>query len=60
MQWAPMLEDFEVREYGLDVSPYSVKPGLFFGAFIGASVCDSLFHVLGSLQSFCVRNLCQS
>lgn len=60
MQRAAELEDFEVREDGLDISPYSVKPGLCLGAFIGASVCDSRFHVLGSLQSLCVRNLCQS
>lgn len=60
MQWTAELEDFEVREDGLDISSYSVKPGLFLGKFIGASACDSHFHVLGSLQSFCVCNLCQS
>lgn len=60
MQWAAELEDFEVKEDGLDVSPYSVKPGLFLGVISRASVCDSHFHVLGSLQSFCVCNLCQS
>lgn len=60
MQWVAELEDFEVREDGLDISPYSVKPGFFLGTFTEASVCASRLHVLGSLQSFCVRNLCQS
>lgn len=60
MQRVAELEDFEVREDGLDISPYSVKPSYFLGAFFGASDCDSRFHVLGSLQSLCVRDLCQS
>lgn len=60
MQRAAKLEDFEFREDGLDISPYSVKPGLFLGTFTEASVCASRFHVLGPVQSFCVRNLCQS
>ena len=59
MQGAAALEDFEVGEDIPDVSPYSVKPSLFLETFIRASVCDSRFHIFGSLQSLCVRNFCQ-
>lgn len=59
VQRAPLLEDLQVREYGLEIASNCGKPGRFLEALIRTSICDAHLHVLGSLQCLVVSYLGQ-